>query len=464
MKETILVIDDQKDILESLELILNYAGYNTLCSDNGVSGLRIIDEKKVDLVLLDIRMEGMDGITCLKKIKEKIPNLPVIMISGVANIDMAIVATKKGAYDLLEKPLDKERVLLTIKNALSYSITSAQKKKLFNQIKSKYHIIGESPEILKIRDLILQVAETEARVLITGENGTGKELVAKNIHLNSYRKDNDFIEINCAAIPKELFESELFGHEKGSFTGAHQKKIGKFEYANSGTIFFDEIGDLDIYLQPKVLRALEENVITRVGGNEKIKIDARLIAATNKNLIQAIEENQFREDLYYRLNVVPIHIPPLRERKEDIPLLINFFIEEFTKREKIQGKIFTKDAYQHLTELPWPGNIRELKNTIERAMILTKAKEITKQDILAQSGPIRKKQTELNNLFNEYSYIEAKEEFEKKYLEYHLEKNNWHISNTAKKINIQRSNLYIKLEKYFPNYFSNGNSKDGRQT
>lgn len=369
----ILVIDDEKSIRHSLKEIFEYENYKVYQAESGEEGIRILKENKIDIILCDIKMPKMDGIETLEKIMDINPDIPVIMISGHGTIETAVEAIKKGAYDYISKPLDLNRLIVSVRNAIEKKEITLENKKLQKKINKKVttKIIGESKAIKEVKKLIERVAPTNARILITGESGVGKELVARSIHEYSKRAKGPFIEVNCAAIPSELIESELFGHEKGSFTSALKQRKGKFEIAQGGTLFLDEIGDMSLSAQAKVLRALQENKITRVGGDKDILVDVRIIAATNKNLQEEIKKNNFREDLFHRLNVVPIYVPSLKERKEDIPLLIDYFNKEICNEYGIPPKKIEKEAIKKLQSLDWPGNIRELRNIIERLIILS---------------------------------------------------------------------------------------------
>ena len=379
----ILIIDDEKAIRSTLKEILEFEKYSVDDAENGLKGIELARQNDYDLIFCDIKMPKMDGLNFLEKIKSYEIKCPIIMISGHGSIDTAVKALKEGAYDYIQKPLDLNRILTSVRNAIETNIIKKENISLKSKIKKKEKttIIGESNEIKIVKEIIDKVANTDARVLITGSNGVGKELVAKQLHQNSNRNKNRFVEINCAAIPSELIESELFGHEKGSFTSANKQKIGKFELANQGTLFLDEVGDMSLSAQAKVLRALQENKITRVGGDKAIIVNTRIIAATNKNLKEEIKIGNFREDLYHRLNVIPIHVPSLNERKTDIPLLTDYFIEEICKEQGRQKKEILKNAYKELTKINWTGNIRELRNVIERLIILTDNK-IEAKDVL----------------------------------------------------------------------------------
>tara|TARA_X000000368_G_scaffold281249_1_gene223187 strand:+ start:306 stop:1463 length:1158 start_codon:yes stop_codon:yes gene_type:complete len=369
----ILIIDDQKAIRNTLKEILEYEKHAVYVAEDGKIGLQMTIENNYDLIFCDIKMPNLDGIEFLKKVIEEKIISPVIMISGHGDIETAVQTLKIGAYDYIEKPLDLNRVLTSVKNAFDNRLLKKENLSLKKKIKaiSNTEIIGESDQIKSIKELILKVADSDARILITGSNGTGKELVAKQLHENSHRKNAEFIEVNCAAIPSELIESELFGHEKGSFTSAYKQKIGKFEQASQGTLFLDEVGDMSLSAQAKVLRALQENKITRVGGNKSINVSPRVIAATNKNLKKEIENGKFREDLFHRLNVIPIHVPDLSSRKDDIALLCHFFLKRICKEQGIPNKKISEKALIELKKMTWSGNIRELRNVIERLIILS---------------------------------------------------------------------------------------------
>ena len=449
-KAKILITDDEKSIRNALREILEFENYSVLEAENGEEALRIIQTETVDLVLLDIKMKGMDGIEVLEKIKETNTELPVIMISGHGNIKIAVEATKTGAFDFLEKPPDLNRLLISVRNALKSSELIRENQQIRTELYGDTEIIGSSPSMLKIKELIEKVAPSSSRVLITGENGTGKELVAKAIHNKSRRANRKFVDVNCAAIPSELLESELFGHEKGAFTGASSRRIGKFEQADGGTLFLDEIGDMSSDSQAKVLRALQENQIIRVGGTERIDVDVRVLSATNKDLQKEIEEHKFREDLFHRLNVIPIHLPPLRERRDDIPNLAKWFLNKLADNEIVfSGKSFSETALKKLQEQPWPGNIRELQNVVERLALLSSEDAITEKDVELLVMNKKKPKDQLGNLLDETdSFHDYKEEAERLFLLRKLEKYNWNVSATADAIDIQRSHIYNKMKKY----------------
>ena len=366
----ILLIDDERFIRSSLREILEYENYEVVEAQDGAEGLQKIREEEFDLVLCDIKMPILDGLDVLEQVKqlERVPQF--IMISAHGTIETAVEATKKGAFDFIPKPPDLNRLLLTVRNALEKKHLVTETKVLKKKLSKKLTMVGESPALQTVKATIEKVAPTEARALITGQNGTGKELVAHWIHEKSKRQEKPYVAVNCAAIPSELIESELFGHEKGSFTSAHKQRLGKFEQADGGTLFLDEIGDMSLAAQSKVLRALQENLITRVGSDKDIKVDVRVIAATNKDLKKEIEEGKFREDLYHRLSVILIQVPPLKDRKDDIPLLLNKFLEDIAQENGSLPKKITPEAITYLKELPWTGNIRELRNVVERLVIL----------------------------------------------------------------------------------------------
>ncbi|MDR1878225.1 MAG: sigma-54 dependent transcriptional regulator [Bacteroidales bacterium] len=377
----ILIVDDEAVIRSTLREILEYEHYEITEADNARKTLEILEKQDIKVIISDIKMNGMNGIELLEELQNRGNTVPVIVITGHGDVETAVEALKKGAFDFIQKPLDLNRLLISVRNAFEREQLVGETKKLKKKINKHYEIIGKSPAIEEVKALIERVAPTNTRVLITGENGTGKELVAHWLHEKSNRSASPFIEVNCAAIPSELIESELFGHEKGSFTSAVKQRKGNFELAHNGTLFLDEIGDLNLSAQAKILRALQENKITRVGGEKEIAVDVRVIAATNKNLSKEIENKHFREDLYHRLSVIVISVPPLRERIEDIPLLAQHFIEQVSETEGIPLRSFTKEAFDELNKLPWNGNIRELRNVIERLMILCD-KTITKADVV----------------------------------------------------------------------------------
>ncbi|TVQ66733.1 MAG: sigma-54-dependent Fis family transcriptional regulator [Balneolaceae bacterium] len=449
-KASILITDDERSIRNALREILEFENYRVLDAENGEEALRVIDSEQVDLALLDIKMKGLDGLEVLERIKKMKSALPVIMISGHGTIKIAVDATKKGAFDFLEKPPDLNRLLISIRNALSSSKLIRENLRIRKELIGDTDIIGSSAAMDHIRTLISKVARSNSRVLITGENGTGKELVARSIHEKSDRAGEKFVDVNCAAIPSDLLESELFGHEKGAFTGAINRRTGKFELAHKGTLLLDEIGDMSADAQAKVLRVLQENQLVRVGGTEQIPVDVRILAATNKDLEEEIRQGNFREDLYHRLNVIPVHLPPLRERRSDIRELAVWFLHQLSKQEILfSGKLFSEDAIEALMKLKWPGNIRELQNAVERLALLSAGELISKTDVELFVKQKQNMSRELDRLIDESeSFHEFKEESEKLYLLKKLGQHNWNITATADAIGIQRSHIYNKINKY----------------
>ncbi|MCH7964420.1 MAG: sigma-54-dependent Fis family transcriptional regulator [Bacteroidetes bacterium] len=444
--KSILIIDDEIQICESIKMILDYAGYDSTYTTDAKEGLKKLANNQYSALLLDIQMPEITGFDVLKKVKVSNNDLSVIIISAHGSVENAIKATKLGAFDFIEKPIDRDKLLISVRNAVEQSNLLIENKEIKKSLEGEGEILGESKAIKSILEMIDKVAPLDTRVLITGENGTGKELVARAIHQKSLRKDKPFVEVNCAAIPNELIESELFGHEKGSFTGAVQKRIGKFELANKGTLFLDEIGDMSHQTQAKVLRAIEDGKIERVGGGKKIEVDVRIIAATNKNLKEEIEKENFREDLFHRLNVIPINIPPLRERLEDIPILIEHFADDITKKHKKGTVNFNADAIQFLKSLNWSGNVRELRNIVERIIIIVDKREIDKKDIEFLFAPGQASMDDIIDGSN--SFQEFKEKAERAFILKQLNINNWNISKTAEMLEIQRSHLYNKMKKY----------------
>ncbi len=447
MNRKILVVDDEHYILESLKDVLEDEGYICFTASNGYDGIRIIEQDNPDVVLLDIWMEDMDGLEVLKRVKDNYPLLPIIMISGHGNIETAVQTTKLGAFDFIEKPLSLDKVLIIVKNALNYSRMQEENLYLKSSVMKDEIILGNSTIIQNLLNDVYKVAPSDSWILITGENGVGKELVAKLIHKKSKRHDKPFIDVNCAAIPEDLIESELFGHEKGSFTGAIEQKKGKFDLADTGTLFLDEIGDMSLKTQAKILRILQEQKFERVGGNNVIKVDVRVIAATNKNLLEEIKNGNFREDLYYRLNVVPIHVPSLRERREDISILAKYFINKFSFEHSGFSKELKDDAISYLQKHEWNGNIRELKNLMERLAILTDDTVITADHIKKfLTININGESKNCNDIINTYDNLEeAVNFFEKNFIEAKIKLNNGNITKTAEKIGITRRNLYRKM-------------------
>jgi two-component system nitrogen regulation response regulator NtrX len=448
MNRRVLIIDDEQGIRAALGQLLEFEGYEVRSVANAVDGIAEYEKWRPQLVFLDVKMAGIDGIEALRKIRQVDPAATVVMISGHATIQTAVEATQLGAYDILEKPLDTDRILVTLRNALKHLDLHEENTRLRETIQSRHEIVGRSYAIRAVIEKIDKVAKTPARVLITGENGTGKELVARAIHSASTRTGKPFVEVNCAAIPSELIESELFGHMKGSFTGAISDRAGKFEQAHTGTLFLDEVGDMSLAAQAKVLRVLQDGVVTRIGGSKTIDVDVRVLAATNKALEAEIAEGRFREDLFYRLNVVPIHVPPLRERREDIPQLITHFLDGLTRGEGVPPKAMAPDAVERLQQLDWPGNVRELRNTIERLLILSSGPRITADDIARLVGRRDQEQGGLGSLLECKTFEEFKHAAERAFLLAKLREMDWNVSETARGLDMPRSNLYKKIERY----------------
>lgn len=444
--EIILIVDDEKAIQTSLRGVLEDEGYRVTAVGAGSEALARLTEETPDLILLDIWMPGMDGLEVLAEIKRLRLDQAVVMISGHGTIETAVKATKLGAYDFIEKPLSLEKTLLTVARGLEHSRLERENRELRQQVERQHQIVGDSPAILELRRQIEIAAPTNGRVLIYGENGAGKELVARAIHALSARREGPFVEVNCAAIPEELIESELFGHEKGAFTGALSRRKGKFELADGGTLFLDEIGDMSFKTQAKVLRVLEEQAFERVGGKETIKVDVRVIAASNQNLQELIGRGRFRDDLFYRLNVIPIEVPPLRERKEDIPLLVQHFIAVFSAENGKRPKTVSVEALAYLLAYDWPGNVRELRNMVERLVIMAPRDAIGPEDL---PPPLRPKEAaRLEETAKEKTLKEAREAFERAYILAELRANDWHMTRTAERLGIERSHLYRKLKVY----------------
>ena len=444
----LLIVDDEKGIRDALAQVFEYEGQEVRVAEDGPDALLVANTFQPDLVFLDVKMPGMDGLEVLARLGDESPGSLVIMISGHGTIDTALEATRRGAYDFLEKPLDTDRLLVTLRRALELKGLTESMAELRNQVESRYEIVGNSLPIRRVLERIEKVAATNARILISGENGTGKELVARAIHRLSSRSDTVFIEVNCAAIPSELIESELFGHLRGSFTGAFADRAGKFEQANGGTLFLDEIGDMSRDAQAKVLRVLEQGVLTRIGGSEAVEVDVRVLSATNKNLEQEIEDGGFREDLFYRLNVVPISVPPLRERQEDIPMLVTHFSEGMAAREGSAARVFSDAAMERLKTLTWPGNVRELRNTVERLLILSDGSKITSDDVDSLTISRARSVDPERELLALDNFSAFKEEAERAYIVGKLRANDWNVAETARRIEMPRSNLYKKIERY----------------
>jgi two-component system nitrogen regulation response regulator NtrX len=458
MSASILVVDDEEAILSSLSSILQDEGYEVSVAKSGAEALKTYMADPPDLMLLDIWMPDMDGLETLRRIKELVPTAQVMVMSGHGSIETAVKAIKLGAYDYIEKPLSLENVTLRVKHALEQYRLEEENRSLRTKVQRKFELVGQSPAMQQLRQLIETAGPTNSRVLIGGENGTGKELVARAIHLQSARADRPFVAVNCAAIPETLIESELFGHEKGSFSGATSMKRGQFEQADGGTLFLDEIGDMSLNTQAKVLRALQEQQFTRVGGTKLLKVDVRVLAASNKDLLNEIEKGSFREDLYYRLNVVPIVVPPLRERREDIPLLIRHFMKVHAEEQGLRIKEIAPDAMHVFQQYEWPGNIRELRNLIERLMIMVPGAVIdaaqataslqVKPSGAASAVPHAATQPAASPLFTQAydSLRDARNAFEKDYIGRKLREHHWNISRTAEDLKIERSHLHRKIK------------------
>jgi|TARA_B110000116_G_scaffold250614_1_gene245097 two-component system nitrogen regulation response regulator NtrX len=444
----LLVVDDESGIRDALVQVFEYEGHEVLAAEDGPDGIALAVDFPPDVIFLDVKMPGLDGLDVLARLREEDPSVLVIMISGHGTIDTAVEATRKGAYDFLEKPLDTDRLLVTLRRALQLRGLTQSMADLRSQVESRYEIVGTSYPVRQVLERVERVAPTDARVLVTGENGTGKELVARAIHRLSSREARPFIEVNCAAIPSELIESALFGHVKGSFTGAVANRAGKFEQADGGTLFLDEIGDMSKDAQAKVLRALEQGVITRVGGSKAVQVDVRVIAATNKELERQIDEGDFREDLYYRLNVVPIHMPPLRERRDDIPMLIQHFTDIMTQREGMSPRSFETAALDRLRALSWPGNVRELRNTVERLLILSAGGSVRSEDVELLAAGRSAGRGVGGELLSTDNFSDFKEGAERAYILQKLRENDWNVAETARRIDMPRSNLYKKIERY----------------
>jgi len=443
---SIIIIDDEREICESIKMILEYEDYYVDYSTSASQGLEMISAGTFAALLLDIQMPEMSGFEVIKRVKEKNQDISVIIISAHGSLENAIKATKLGAFDFIEKPIDREKLLISTRNAVEQYKLLTENKEIKKTLIGEGKILGKSRAMHNILEIVDKVAPLDTRILITGENGTGKELIARAIHSRSLRKDKPFVEVNCAAIPNELIESELFGHEKGSFTGAMQQRIGKFEVAHRGTIFLDEIGDMSHQAQAKVLRVIEDCKIERVGGNKKIEVDVRILAATNKNLREEIEKGNFREDLFHRLNVIPLEIPPLRERTEDIPQLVEHFAAEITSRHKKAPVKFSVDAMQYMQTLQFTGNVRELRNIVERIIILVDKRDISRKDF---EYLISGSQLNLNNIIDSSnSFQDFKDKAEKAFILKQLKANDWNVSRTAEILDIQRSHLYNKMKKY----------------
>ncbi|HKK48961.1 MAG TPA: sigma-54 dependent transcriptional regulator [Alkalispirochaeta sp.] len=437
---TVLVVDDEEGIRDILTDILTDEDHTVLTAGDGLVGLGMLEREVIDCVLLDVWLPGKGGLEVLEEIRDRFPRVPVIMISGHGTIDVAVKAVKHGAYDFLEKPLSLDRVVTVVRNALMLEELRRENDSLRTRVPAYPKLVGQSEALTRIREIVTQTADSDARVLITGENGTGKELVAREIHERSSRRDGPFVAVNCAAIPDSLIESELFGHEKGAFTGAAGSRKGKFELAHTGTLFLDEVADMSLNAQAKVLRAVQEMRFERVGSETALSVDVRIIAATNRDVTEAITDGSFREDLFFRLNVVPIHMPPLRGRTDDIPLLLRAFDPDLS---------FDHDALEALREHPWPGNVRELKNFVERVSIMTESSSVTRDEVIRFLG--RKPVSATSSPLDEYLSLglsEAKDRFERQFLSAKLREHEFNISRTAQELGVYPSNLHAKIKKF----------------
>jgi len=448
MSARILVVDDEQGVREALRQLLEYEGYVVAMAASGSEALDAYAEFKPHLVLLDVKMAGMDGLAALAQLRETDPQALVVMISGHGTIATAVEATQLGAHDFLEKPLDTHRVLLTLKNALQHVTLEHEIRALKAVVEQRYEIVGSSPAIRQVIERIEKVAPTPARLLITGENGTGKELVARAVHRLSPRASHAFVEVNCAAIPSELIESELFGHVKGSFTGAFADRVGKFELADGGTLFLDEVGDMSAAAQAKVLRVLQEGIITPIGSTKSVKVDVRVIAATNKKLEDEIAAGRFREDLLYRLNVVPIDVPPLRARRDDVPQLARHFVAQLAAQQGMAPREVSDAALERLKRHSWPGNVRELRNTVERLMILANGDSVDEADVVRMVGSVSEESGLGDALLQSTTFEQFKQGAERAFLLAKLKEYDWNVSETARRLEMPRSNLYKKIERY----------------
>ncbi|MBW2600538.1 MAG: sigma-54-dependent Fis family transcriptional regulator [Deltaproteobacteria bacterium] len=450
--EKILVVDDDPEVLDVISDILRQAGYDVDQAGEGREAIQRVEDDFYDLVVTDLNLPKVDGMKVLQYVIDQSPGTMCVMMTGYGTIRSSVEAIKKGAFDYISKPVKSDEILLVVEKAIKFRQLERENAFLKQQLRKKYrfdNFIGDSKPIQKVFELIERVADTDSMVLITGESGTGKELIAKAIHYNSYRRDNPMIVINCGAIPEELLESELFGHEKGAFTGAHKMRVGRFELANGGTVFLDEIGDMSPNLQVKLLRILQEQKFERVGGTRTLEVDVRIIAATNKNLINAVNRGKFRQDLYYRLNVIPMKVPPLRMRKSDIPLLVDFFIKRFDKQKGKRIVGFTQEAVNALLDYTWPGNVRELENLVERLVILSDDEKIGLEDI---PGSIKGKTSKVESIevkipMDGIVFEQAVEEYEKKLILQALSETNWVKTKAARLLNINRTTLIEKMKK-----------------
>ncbi|MCY3870257.1 MAG: sigma-54 dependent transcriptional regulator [Gemmatimonadetes bacterium] len=449
MNQNILIIDDERNIRRTLDMILSGEGYQVFTCASAKAGLDVLKKERIHLVLLDIVMPEINGLDLLPKLLEVRPNLAIIMISGHGNVQNAVLAIKRGAYDFLEKPLDRDKVLMAISRALQTRELAAENRHLKQQIEGRYEMVGQSPALTEIRNQIARVAPTNGRVLILGESGTGKELIARAVHKMSHRAKNSFVKVNCAAIPEELIESELFGSDRGAFTGAVKTRDGKFLQADGGTLFLDEIGDMSLSVQAKVLRALEQGEFERVGGAKTFRVDVRVIAATNKNLHAEVEQGKFREDLYFRLNVVPLTAPPLRERREDIPELAEHFLKAYAEENGFLPKTLSAEARDLLLQYDWPGNIRELKNLVERLSIMVSGDTIYPEDLPTLDGmSIPKQPDSFPDLGVGRTLRQVREAVERHYIAEALERHGGNVTRASNALGIERTNLHKKIKQY----------------
>ena len=449
MNQNILIIDDERNIRRTLDMILSGEGYQVFTCASAQAGLDVLKKDRIHLVLLDIVMPEINGLDLLPKLLEVRPNLAIIMISGHGSVQNAVLAIKRGAYDFLEKPLDRDKVLMAISRALQTRKLAAENRHLKQQIEGRYEMVGQSPALTEIRNQIARVAPTNGRVLILGESGTGKELIARAVHKMSHRAKNSFVKVNCAAIPEELIESELFGSDRGAFTGAVKTRDGKFLQADGGTLFLDEIGDMSLSVQAKVLRALEQGEFERVGGAKTFRVDVRVIAATNKNLHAEVEQGKFREDLYFRLNVVPLTAPPLRERREDIPELAEHFLNAYAEENGFLPKALSAEARDLLLQYDWPGNIRELKNLVERLSIMVSGDTIYPEDLPTLDGmSIPKQPDSFPDLGAGKTLRQVREAVERHYIAEALERHKGNVTRASNALGIERTNLHKKIKQY----------------
>ncbi|HET7602996.1 MAG TPA: sigma-54 dependent transcriptional regulator [Gemmatimonadales bacterium] len=448
MSHRVLIVDDEPGIRQAVKQVLEYEGIEVRAAGSGGEAITVYPEFRPHVVFLDVKMAGLDGLETLNRLRDLDPSAVIVMISGHGTVTTAVEATRRGAFDFLEKPLDSDRLLVTVRKAAEHADLVGENLRLREAVARRYAMIGSSQALETTRDMIQRVGPTTARVLITGDNGTGKELVARALHEASPRRNRPFIEVNCAAIPSELIESELFGHMKGSFTGAFADRAGKFEQADGGTLFLDEVGDMSLAAQAKLLRVLQEGVVTRIGGSKAIQVDVRVLAATNKDLGEEIGEGRFREDLLYRLNVVEIHVPPLDERRGDIPDLVAHFTSQIAAGTGATARGFDDEAVRRLQRRSWPGNVRELRNAVERLLILAPGKEVTAVDV----ERILPGEDEDGNFAGDaggaHTFESFKQEAERNFLVQQLREHDWNVSETARELKMPRSNLYKKIERY----------------